>query len=537
MSEVSPAGAAPEKNGFSRVPVMSCAEAKAFEKAFFSRAEMTEEAAMRAAGTAVGAGVLRECAGADFSRLAVLAGKGHNGGDAVRAATRIFAEKKCRVLLVFFAAENAGGLAPLTRKFLEEFLAAVPADMRRVVFLPESAAALPPEVPAFVAAPHVLLDGVFGHSFRPPFPPRALAFLREILAARAENSPCCSVDLPSGLSDAGAECCPLRADFTFPTGILKRPLLDFPEAAGRVVPADIGFSGFDETSVAAADPADFLRKIFAPRPALCDKRAFGHALIVGGSRGMPGALMLNALAALRAGTGLVSVICPESVQPAFAARAPGAMWIPCRENADGGPDCGAAFSAAEKMFPRVSIVLCGSGMGVSAGARELILKIAAGAPRETPLVLDADALRPETLAALRERGAPAGKTVLLPHAGEFARMGGNGADALGFCREHALSIALKGACTRAADPSGEILSFWGSPALARGGSGDVLAGTVAALFAAERNFRAGAPARERIAAAVAWHGIASRLWAKAQGERCADIAALPEFLGAARAIA
>ena len=302
MSEVSPVGAAPEKNGFSRVPVMSCAEAKAFEKAFFSRAEMTEEAAMRAAGTAVGAGVLRECAGADFSRLAVLAGKGHNGGDAVRAATRIFAEKKCRVLLVFFAAENAGGLAPLTRKFLEEFLAAVPADMRRVVFLPESAAALPPEVPAFVAAPHVLLDGVFGHSFRPPFPPRALAFLREILAARAENSPCCSVDLPSGLCDAGAECCPLRADFTFPTGILKRPLLDFPEAAGRVVPADIGFSGFDETSVAAADPADFLRKIFAPRPALCDKRAFGHALIVGGSRGMPGALMLNALAALRSRT-------------------------------------------------------------------------------------------------------------------------------------------------------------------------------------------------------------------------------------------
>ncbi len=188
MSEISPAGAAPEKNGFSRVPVMSCAEAKAFEKAFFSRAEMTEAAAMRAAGTAVGAGVLRECAGADFSRLAVLAGKGHNGGDAVRAATRIFAEKKCRVLLVFFAAENAGGLAPLTRMFLEEFLAAVPADMRRVVFLPESAAALPPEVPAFVAAPHVLLDGVFGHSFRPPFPPRKSSRRRRKSSASASKA-------------------------------------------------------------------------------------------------------------------------------------------------------------------------------------------------------------------------------------------------------------------------------------------------------------------------------------------------------------
>lgn len=512
------------------VPVLSCSEAKAFEKEFFARGETTEASAMNAAGTGVGDGVLRECGGnAAISRLLVLAGKGHNGGDAVRAATRIFSRTSCRVMLVFFA-DSLEKLAPLTRGLLEEFVAAVPEDKRSIALLAESTPALPPEIAAFAAAPHVLLDGMFGHSFRPPFPPRALRFVREIFAARAEGSPVCAVDLPSGLCDAGAAECPFRADFTFPTGILKRPIVDFHERCGRVVPVGVGFSGFGGSALAAADESFFLKKIFAPRPVLCDKRDFGHVLIVGGSRAMPGALMLNALAALRAGAGLVSVICPERVQAAFAARAPGAMWIPCEENPDGGLDCDRAFAEAERLFPRVGAVLCGSGMGVSDGAQELVAKIAAGTPRGIPLILDADALRPAALAALRERAAPPENAILLPHAGEFVRLGGNASDLRGFCRGSGVTLALKGACTRVADASGELFTFSGCPALARGGSGDVLAGTVAALFASPKNYDVSAPARERLAAAVVWHGNASRRLAAAQGERCADVSALPDFL-------
>lgn len=91
-------------------------------------------------------------------------------------------------------------------------------------------------------------------------------------------------------------------------------------------------------------------------------------------------------------------------------------------------------------------------------------------------------------------------------------------------------LALKGACTRIADAAGEIFTFAGCPALARGGSGDVLAGTVAAIFASEKNYAPNASARERLAAAVVWHGNAARRLAAAQGERCADIASLPDFL-------
>lgn len=513
------------------IPVMSCAEAKDFEKKFFAGTpEFSEEAAMNAAGTGVADAILRElrAAGTPVSRVLALVGKGHNGGDAIRAAERVFSETGCRVALVVFAKDETS-LAPLTLRFLERFAVAVPEEKRLVAFLSESVPATPREILNFVAAPHVVVDGVFGHGFRPPFPPEIKRFLDEIFAAASSDSVRCGVDLPSGLCDADAEACAVRADFTFPTGILKRPLLRFPEKVGRIVPVNVGFRARECAAEAVADENYFLKKIFAPRPAFCDKRDFGHALIVGGSRAMPGALLLNALAALRAGAGLVSVICPERVQAAFAARAPGAMWIPCGENSDGGLARDRAFAEFRKMLPRVSVVLCGSGTGTSEETQALISDIAAATPREIPLVLDADALRERALDALRERAAPPEKTILLPHGGEFARMGGN-ADALSdFCRRHSATLALKGAGTRVADADGELFAFAGTPALARGGSGDVLAGMTAALFASEKNFSPDASARERLAAAVVWHGIAARRLAAAQGERCADVSALPEF--------
>lgn len=532
-SDARPESAADDEEPARFVPVMTCAEAKAFEKKFFAeRTDVSEEDAMRAAGTGAGDAVLRECGAAleRSPRLLVLAGKGHNGGDALRAAARVFSRKPCRVALVFFA-EDENALSPLTRKFFGDFMLAVPAEKRITAFLSEKTDAVPQAILDFVAAPHIALDGVFGHSFRPPFPPSASKFLREISAASSAAALRCCVDLPSGLCDSGAADCAFpRADFTFPTGILKRPLLRFPEFAGRIVPVNIAFPVRGCGAVAVSDETWFLKKIFSPRPLLCDKRDFGHVLIIGGSRAMPGALLMNALSALCAGAGLVSVVCPERVQAAFAARAPGAMWIPCPENSDGGLARLPALAEIRRMLPRVSAVLCGSGAGTSDETQALIRDVAAAVPPGIPLLLDADALRAETLSALRERGAPPEKTVLLPHAGEYARMGGNAAALRDFCREHSATVALKGAATRVADPDGEIFTFSGTPALARGGSGDVLAGIAAAVFASERNFCPGASARERLAAAVVWHGNAARRLASAQGERCADVSALPEFL-------
>ena len=516
------------------VPVMSCAEAKAFEKKFFSsQTKLSEEASMTAAGTRVGEAILSVCTdrGCGISRVLVLAGKGHNGGDAVVAATQIFAETACRICVVFFA-EGAEKLAPLTHKFLENFLETVPEGKRSLVFLPPEESALPDVLTKFAGQAQIFIDGIFGYGFRPPFPVPMRVAADKIFSLRSRDSLCCSIDMPSGLCDAGADACAVRSDFTFPTGIFKTPLIEYGEFSGRIVPVNIPFFGYDDSVLAVADETYFKEKIFAPRAVYCDKRSFGHVLIVGGSRTMPGALMLNTLAALRAGAGLVSVICPERVQAAFAARAPGAMWIPCPENEDGGLDCATAFAEFEKILPRASVVLCGSGMGNSAGTQLLIRKIAGAVPPEIPLVLDADALRKETLVSVQSRGAESGKTVILPHAGEFARLGGNAGEVREFCRGNRLTLVLKGVCTRVADESTELLSFAGTPVLARGGSGDVLAGMTAAVLASEKNFAdRHASTAEKLLATVIWHGIAARKLAASQGERCADISALPEFLG------
>lgn len=512
------------------IPVMTCAETKNFEKDFFSQGKMSEESAMNAAGTLVGETVLRELGREKIHRLLVLAGKGHNAGDAIRAATTIFSKTACQIFVVFFA-EDGNVLAPLTRKFFDEFLAVVPDEKRRVAFLSEKENSALQEILAFAAFPRtVFIDGIFGHSFRPPFPSQTKIFVEKIFAVRTKDSFCVAVDLPSGLCDSGSDDCVVQADMTCPTGILKRPVLAFPQFVGRVVPVDIAFRDDSKPIVAVCDENFFLKKIFSRRATLCDKRDFGHVLIVGGSRSMPGALMLNVRAALRAGAGLVSVICPESVQSAFAARAPSAMWIPCRENDSGGLDFSSAFSEFEKILPRVSAVLCGSGMGTSPDAQKLIQKIAESVPAEIPVIFDADALRVRTLEALKSRAAPASKTILLPHAGEFLRLGGDADALMEFCEKNKATVALKGVCTRVAGSSVEFLTFAGTPALARGGSGDVLAGIVAALFASEKNFSQKCTSEERLVAAVIWHGTAARRLSTAQAERCADISALPDFL-------
>ena len=133
------------------------------------------------------------------------------------------------------------------------------------------------------------------------------------------------IEVPTGV---GAENAPVafRADFTYATGIVKEPVLRAAAApsVGRLRYLDLGFFDAAEPSLVhqhalTADVLDPLREL---RPAGCDKRTFGHLLIVAGSRAMPGAALMATLAALRSGVGLVTAVVPESVAAALAARAP-----------------------------------------------------------------------------------------------------------------------------------------------------------------------------------------------------------------------
>lgn len=478
-------------------PILSCAEAGTLEKRVLGGDEAKEWAAMQRAGRALAAAVLRdaeEIGGfrAD-GRLLVLAGKGHNGGDALIAARAIlerFPHARAEVCFVF----GERTLRPLARR-----------AWRELAPLPQVAAIgrLPETRPGAAAPDYELcLDGVFGFQFRPPADSRVAALLERVNAMSIRLR--AAVDLPSANA--------FRADFTYATGSVKTPVVDAP-AAGRVRYLDLGFFAGDEPG----EHRVLLRRILAPlaalRPAHGDKRSHGHVFVIGGSRSYPGAGLMAVLAALRSGAGLVTAFVPESLVPAFAARAPEAMWVGWPETPAGGLALEGEHLLRARL-ERATALVIGPGLGREAETLALARHIAAGSP--VPLVIDADALQPDIVTAGHA------SRILTPHAGELARIRDAAAS------PDNLTLVRKGPHTRVTHGAVSYHSFLGGPVLARGGSGDLLAGLIGGLLAQS-------PREPLLAAArgVVWHGAAADLLARACGQTAVQVTQLLDYLPAA----
>ena len=299
-------------------PVFSCKEALAWERRQLIGGEEAEWAAMQRAGHAVATGIERdalEVGGLPASaRLLILVGKGHNGGDALLAAGELLAARpRATATIVPVFGERA--FRPLARRAWQQLIAAAPGrielgnsrDLRERLAAEEEW--------------DLCLDGILGLQFHLPLDPD-LANLLVALNDHASFGLRVAVDLPTGV---GAENAPVafRADFTYATGIVKEPVLRAASAhwVGRLRYADIGFFTAAEPALVhehVLTPA-ILEPLRALRPTGCDKRTFGHVLIVAGSRTMPGAALMCVLAALRSGAGLVTALVPENLVPAFAA--------------------------------------------------------------------------------------------------------------------------------------------------------------------------------------------------------------------------
>ncbi|MFP3938396.1 MAG: NAD(P)H-hydrate dehydratase [Phycisphaerae bacterium] len=233
----------------------------------------------------------------------------------------------------------------------------------------------------------------------------------------------------------------------------------------------------------------------SPRPADAHKGTFGHVLVVGGSRGMIGAPALAANAALRGGAGLVTFAAPSSVQLTVAGLCPCATSVPLASDADGNLDraaVGQAVSAAEA----ADVIAAGPGLSVGNPQRDTVQAMLTQAK---PVVLDADGLN--NLTHLSDWPASRSCPLLLtPHPGEFARLTGRSVGEIQSDRESAaveaacawngrsgagapLVVLLKGAGTVVTDGERTYVNDTGNPALATGGSGDVLTGLAAAFIA------------------------------------------------------
>lgn len=242
------------------------------------------------------------------------------------------------------------------------------------------------------------------------------------------------------------------------------------------------------------------------------KGSFGKILLLCGSRGFTGAAYLAAMGALRTGAGLTFLGVPESIYAIEAVKLnePVVFPLPDRD----GKLSREAIPEILNRLPNMDAVLIGPGLGQSEGTFEVVKAVLENA--ECPVVLDADGIN--VMAShkdiLRGRTAP---TILTPHDGEFARLGGTiGTDRMASARELALDLGcillLKGHRTCITDGITDYLNQTGNPGMAVGGSGDVLSGIIVSLL--------GQGIAPLEAAAVgAWlHGAAGDLCAEELGQ-------------------
>lgn len=261
------------------------------------------------------------------------------------------------------------------------------------------------------------------------------------------------------------------------------------------------------------------------------KGDFGRALIVGGSRGMPGAVSLAGMAALRSGAGLVTLAVPDACLETVAGFEPSYTTTALRSDADG--RIGASARAQlENLAATATAVACGPGLGRSQQLTDLVRGCYASIP--LPMVFDADGLN--ALAA-HPRGVsePGGPRILTPHPGEFQRLVGRRGlspremmdQAVAMADQHQIIVVLKGHRTLITDGQRAERNTTGNPGMATGGSGDVLTGVVTALLC--QNLDPFSAAR----LGVHIHGLAGDL-AAAQRTEIAMIARdLIDFLPAA----
>jgi NAD(P)H-hydrate epimerase len=449
------------------------------------------ESLMERAGNAVATFCLRQYG--SESRTVVLCGKGNNGGDGFVAARRLAqAGWLVRVVLLGRIEDVAGEAAVALKRLRDEASAVIVDEVMDEAGLKACAAAL--------SDAELLLDAVVGTGFRPPL--RGLAvLLREMVEGL--DTPMVAVDLPSGWDANSMEQTvegAFRADSVVTFTAPKRAhmfghLTRNEKTGGTFGPVVVAEIGSPEQAVVSAGGLTWTgaSKVLAEkaRDVNSNKGKFGHVLVIGGSYGKAGAPAMASLACLRTGAGLVTAAVPRSVVDTVAGITPELMMVPLAEGTKGAVSFknldGAKLDALVK---QISVVAVGPGLSTEgdapAFARQVVEKTT------VPVVIDADALNAFAGKAhlLNGRGRV---LVLTPHPGEMARLAELTvkeveADRVGLARrfatEHKVTLVLKGWRTLVAHPDGSIaVNTSGNPAMAKGGSGDILTGIVAGMLA------------------------------------------------------
>ena len=359
---------------------------------------------------------------------------------------------------------------------------------------------------ALVEKHALLLDGVLGTGTRLPLRAELAAllqFLRRHVLENGDPPLVIAVDCPSGVDCDTGEAAPqtIPATRTITMAAVKHGLFKFPayNLVGDLDVVEIGLPAGGEgleswRAVQSFIPDEsWVRRVMPPRPLDAHKGTFGTALIVAGSASFTGAALLAGEAAYRSGAGLVTLAVPEMLHPALAGQLPEATWLLLPQ--EEGAIAGRASQIVLENLGRATALLAGPGFGLA----ETTAKFLAGllttgrtSPDLPPVVIDADGLKllKQTPDWTKRLPAPA---VLTPHPGEMSVLTGLPVGeiqsdrleiARAYSRDWGHVIVLKGAFTIVAAPDGQTAVIpVASPALARAGTGDVLAGLIVGLRA------------------------------------------------------
>ena len=468
---------------------------------------------MEHAGTAVVEAMASRYGDLARTRVAIVCGKGHNGGDGLVVA-RLLSKRRAQVRV--FLLHPVSDLAADSRTMYRRLLRAV--SSRAVV-----AGATPEQLAKGLAASDLVVDALLGTGLSSPV---AGAYAAAIDLMNRAGRPIIAVDLPSGLQTDRGEVLgqAVRADLTVTFGLPKLGLYlnQGIDLAGEVKIADIGipidYAKAVESPLSLLTQEEIARLLPARKPS-AHKGTFGHVGIIAGSPGKTGAAAMAARAALRTGAGLVTVATPGGVNDVLESKLLEAMTYPVPDTADHTFGLKALDLLSSFVGARTAVAI-GPGISTQPETVELVHRLLAQIER--PCVLDADALnavsdRPESLAQCR---AP---LILTPHPGEMARLvkaeGGQAVNrdrltvTSSFAATHRTIVVLKGARTLLAHPDGRLaICPTGNPGLATGGTGDVLTGMIVSLLAQ------GLSPWDAACSATYLHGLAGDLAAHAHGQ-------------------
>jgi len=435
-------------------------------------------------------------------KILVVAGRGNNGGDGIAAGRILYllAKKEVTIFLPYNEEELRGD-CPLQYRVAKKLGIKIDREL--------------PDLSNF----DLIIDAIFGTGFKPPVKGRWIEVIKKI---NASGKPVVAVDIPSGISsDSGKVMEPaVRADVTVTFALPKLGHVLYPASAycGKVlirdisIPVEVLGKGIKTEIIELSK----LKDLIPQRLPYTYKNREGHLLIIGGSPGKTGAVVMAAKAAIEAGAGLVTAGVAESLNPIVENALVEEMSKPLPEMEKGflHPLMGDFIFQSED-YKRFTSLVVGPGMGRYKGGQELIEDFLNR--WDKPMVIDADGIN--NLADLGKRGKELLKNrkipaVLTPHVGEMQRLTGlyreeiieNQSEvAAKFAVENNCYVVLKAARTVIATPEGEtFINVRGTPAMAKGGVGDVLSGILGALVGKM-------PTKEALILGVSLHAVAGEL--------------------------